>query len=281
MVCARLHRHVERGATRPLAGLGERDDLAVAPVRLGRALADDAAVRDDDGPDRRLRIRPAVRFRCELQCPLQAHASACTSRRYVRVQVLEAEDAGADDEQVRPGLVRGADVLRLDAAVDLDEAVDELARACEPLVGVLHELLAPVARVDRHAEAEIGALVGGLGSHLDRRLGTEGDPDLEPVLARAGDHVADVVHSLDVEGDAVAARLGDLLEVVRRVVDHQVAVDPAAEVVDVRRDRAQHDRADRHRWDEMPVADVEVEDACAGVSARCSICSPSRQKSAA
>src|SRR5580765_6274807 len=97
-------------------------------------------------------------------------------------EVLEAEDAGADDEQVRPGLVRGADVLRLDASVDLDEAVDKLARACEPVVGVLHELLAPVARFDRHAEAEIGALVGGLRSHLDRRLGTEGDPDSEPVL---------------------------------------------------------------------------------------------------
>src|SRR6188768_630601 len=93
-------------------------------------------------------------------------------------EVLGAEDAGADDEQVRSGLVRGADVLRLDASVDLDEAVDELARACEPLVGVLHELLARVAGVDRHAETEIGALVGGLGGHLDPCLGIEGDPDL-------------------------------------------------------------------------------------------------------
>ena len=85
------------------------------------------------------------------------------------------------------------------------------------------------------------------------------------MLARLRDHGADVVDDLDVEGDAVAARLRELLEVVRRVVDHQVAVDPAAVLVDERRDRAQHDRADRHRRDEVAVADVEVEDAGAGV----------------
>ncbi len=67
------------------------------------------------------------------------------------------------------------------------------------------------------------------------------------------------------EGDAVAARLRELLEVVRRVVDHQVAVDASVLRVDHRCDRAQHDRPDRHRRDEMAVADVEVEDADAGV----------------
>ena len=40
-------------------GRRERDDLAVAALRLGRPLADDLAVRDDDRSDRRLRIRPA------------------------------------------------------------------------------------------------------------------------------------------------------------------------------------------------------------------------------
>ena len=76
-----------------------------------------------------------------------------------------------------------------------------------------------------------------------------------------------VVRRLDVEGDAVAARLGELREVMAGVVDHQVAVEHAAGLVDRRRDRAEHDRPDRHRRDEVPVADVEVEDARAGTRA--------------
>ena len=61
---------------------------------------------------------------------------------------------------------------------------------------------------------------------------------------------------------------GELLEVVGGVVDHQVAVEHTAGRVDRRRDRAQHDRADRHRRDEVAVAAVEVEDPAAGVEQR-------------
>ena len=43
------------------------------------------------------------------------------------------------------------------------------------------------------------------------------------------------------------------------LVDHHVHVEPAAEAVDERRDRLEHDRADRDRLDEVAVADVEVE----------------------
>src|SRR5829696_1389368 len=174
-------------------------------------------------------------------------------------QVLEPEDARPDHEQVGTGLVCGANVLGLDTAVDLDEAVDELPRAREPLVGVLHELLTGVAGIDRHAEADVGALIRRLGGDFHGGAGVEGDPHLEPVLPRPRHHVTHVLHRLDVEGDAVPTRLGDLLEVMRRVVDHQMAVDPAAELVDLRRDRAEHDRANRHRRDEVPVPDVEVE----------------------
>ena len=157
------------------------------------------------------------------------------------------------------------DVLLVDAAVHLHEAVDQRAQALDAPVRVLHELLAGVAGIDRHAEAEVRALVRSLGCDLDLRSRVEGDPDPEAVLAGLSDHGRDVVHGLDVEGDAVAARLRELLEVVRRVVDHQVAVDASALRVDHRCDRAQHDRPDRHGRDEVAVADVEVEDADAGV----------------
>ena len=49
-----------------------------------------------------------------------------------------------------------------------------------------------------------------------------------------------------------------------RVADHQVAVDDAAGRVDHRRDRAEDDGPDRHRWHEVAVADIEVEDPAAG-----------------
>ena len=66
---------------------------------------------------------------------------------------------------------------------------------------------------------------------------------------------------LDVERDRVGPGRGELLDVVRRVVDHQVAVEPAPRLVDSPRDRAEHDRPHRHRRHEVPVAAVEVEDA--------------------
>ena len=125
--------------------------------------------------------------------------------------------------------------------------------------------------MDAHAEDEIGA-----GPRPQPRLsaavsGLKATPDAEPVLARRAATAAEVVRHLVVEGDAVAAGCGDLLEVARRVVDHQVAVDaPPAAWID-RRDRAQDDRPDRDRRDEVAVADVEVEDADAGARAATAI----------
>ena len=170
-----------------------------------------------------------------------------------------------------------ANVVQVDPSVHLDEAVDELARPCDPLVRPLQELLARIAGLDRHAEAEIGAEVRGLGPHLDRRSRVEGDARAEPVLAGLREDGTDVVHHLDVEGDAVPTGCGDLLEVVRRVVDHQVAVDPAVQPVDHRRDRAQDDRPDRHRRDEVTVADVEMEDADTGVEQRLDLIAEARE----
>ena len=86
-VRARLHRHVERRAARPLAGRGERDDLAVPAAGLGHALADDLAVRDDDRADRRLRVRAArhggrpARARVRGSCERFYHPVAATALR--------------------------------------------------------------------------------------------------------------------------------------------------------------------------------------------------------
>ncbi len=93
--------------------------------------------------------------------------------------------------------------------------------------------------------------------------GLKATPTARPESARGGRDPARIVGRLDVEGDGVGAGLGELGEVMGRVADHQVTVEHAAGSMDHRRDRAQHDRPDRHRRDEMPVADVEVEDAAA------------------
>jgi hypothetical protein len=72
----------------------------------------------------------------------------------------------------------------------------------------------------------------------------------------------------------------DLLEVARRVVDHQVTVHDAADRMHERRDVLQHDGADRDRFDEVPITDIEVEDT--GTAAQeTSTCSPRIAKSAA
>ena len=75
------------------------------------------------------------------------------------------------------------------------------------------------------------------------------------------DHAREVVAGLVVHGHAVPAGLRDLPEMLLRALDHEVAVEHAAEPVDDRRDRLEDDRADRDRLDEVPVTDVEVEDA--------------------
>ena len=116
--------------------------------------------------------------------------------------------------------------------------------------------------MDAHAEDEVDVRrERSLCGRLRSGLGIEGQPDLEALLTCEGDDAPQVRASLVVDGDAVGARLAELLEVALRRLGHQVAVEHAACSVDDRRDRLEHDRPRRDRWDEMAVADVEVEDA--------------------
>src|SRR4029450_10559430 len=78
-------------------------------------------------------------------------------------------------------------------------------------------------------------------------------------------------------GDAVAARLGDRTKVLLRAHDHQMDVEDTASLVDDRRDRLPHDRPDRDRLDELPVADVELEDPRAGVHERLELLAEARE----
>ena len=161
------------------------------------------------------------------------------------------------------------DVRRTDAAVDLDVHVlrQQLSQPRHALERRFLERLPGVARMDAHAEHQIR--VGGDGRDvLGRCLRVECDSGLQPGLAGGSDRRGHVVHRLDVERDAVPARLRNRLEVLRGALDHQMHIHRAAPLVHARRDRLQHDRPHRDRFDEVPVADVEMEDATAGVEQR-------------
>src|SRR5262249_12112581 len=82
--------------------------------------------------------------------------------------------------------------------------------------------------------------------------------------ARRLNRVVEIVTGLDVHGNAVAAGCRNRFEVLLGRLSHQVDVDYAVHAVDLLGDRREHDRADRDRLDEVPVADVEMEDAHAG-----------------
>ena len=134
--------------------------------------------------------------------------------------------------------------------------------------------------MDAHAEHELRP--GGRATRGDGGLvaGIESDADSEPVRAGARRDPGRVVGRLDVEGDGVRARRRDLLEVVRRVVDHQVAVEHPAGGVDQRRDRAEHDRPIVTGGTKCPSPTSKWKMRHPAASSA-SICSPSRVKSAA
>ena len=85
--------------------------------------------------------------------------------------------------------------------------------------------------MDRHAEDEIG-VVRDRGDLLGLGLRVEGDPRLQTVFVRSGDRDRHVVDSLEMKRDAVTAGRGERLEVLRRVLDHQMDVDRPVAVVD-------------------------------------------------
>ena len=125
-----------------------------------------------------------------------------------------AEDARARDEQVRAGFAGLGRVVGADSAVHLhvDAIGQQLAQALRLGNGLGHERLPRIARVDAHAEDEVDELAGDRDDVVRLGLRVEGDADSELELARLPDHARKVVAGLVVHGDAVAARLGDLPE---------------------------------------------------------------------
>jgi hypothetical protein len=70
---------------------------------------------------------------------------------------------------------------------------------------------------------------------------------------------------LDVDGDAVGARLREGVDVALRALDHQVHVHVAPGGVDLARERLDHRRPHAQRGYEVTVHDVDVDRAGAGL----------------
>jgi hypothetical protein len=118
--------------------------------------------------------------------------------------------------------------------------------------------------MDAHAKDEVRSR-RGLERPPDGRFGIERQPNPKPERSCLRYCARRILDGLEVEGDAVGSCGGDLRYVPLRLGDHQVTVDKRPTHMDERGDRLEHYRPHRDRLDEVPIADVEVEDPGPGI----------------
>ena len=273
VVRARLERHVERRAARPLARRLERDDLGVRPARaLVPALPHDLAVRE-----RRPRRRPGsgAPFRGPRSASSSARSRVLTderrtSPRYAARDVVarrrprSPRRAGRRPPRARRRRSRPSTPPSTWTSTSSGSRLAQLADAVERL---RHERLARVAGMDAHAEHDVGALARPRRPPRPRVSGLNATPTPSPcsracAIGRAGSSTTSTWNvTLSPPASAICGMCRSGLSTMR----WQSSTPPR--VVHERRDRLEHDRADRDRLDEVPVADVEVEDPHAGVEA--------------
>jgi hypothetical protein len=153
----------------------------------------------------------------------------------------------------------------VDPAIHLDHrSWNQGAEPPDLVGGGRDERLAAPARVDGHAEDQVGGAVQ-LADGLGGGAGVDGHPGEAAGVADRAQRPVDVGVGLQVRGDAVGAGAGELLHVLRGAVDHQVDVDGAAGVVHLVGDRCGGERAHGDRRDEVPVHDIDMDDPGAGI----------------
>ena len=181
-------------------------------------------------------------------------------------RIIGPKHGRAGDEQVRPRLGDRGGGLGVDAAIDLErhpvrqhrsEAL-ELADRCG------NQLLVTPAGVDAHAEHHVERVLGDLGERLNRGRRADDRGGAAAALPDEVERPLEMGGRLDVDGDAVGARPRKLLDALLRPLDHQVDVDHPARVMHLVGDRADRDRPERDRRDEVAIHDVHVNDPGAG-----------------
>ena len=112
-----------------------------------------------------------------------------------------------------------------------------------------------------HDENEVG-LIEERHEPLDGGLGVDGDPYLQALFFYLLYRGMDVPFGFAVDGDRVASRVGEGVDVFDGVVDHEVGIE---ESVRVSSDGLDHGRSERYVGDEHPVHNIEVDPVRAGL----------------
>ena len=120
-------------------------------------------------------------------------------------------------------------VVRVDAAVHFDECgsvlfIDHQTQLADFFVCALDELLSAEARVDRHEEHHVQVAEDVL-QYADRGMGVEHHTGVDAEGLDLLHCTVDMGAGFIVEGDDVGAGLGEGLEVLLRLHDHQVDVE--------------------------------------------------------
>lgn len=126
---------------------------------------------------------------------------------------------------------------------------------------VRDEGLSAESGVDGHDENEIRPIEERY-EPLDGGLGVDGDPDLQSLLFYPLHRGMDVPFGFAMDGDGVASRVDEGVDVSDGVVDHQVRIE---ESVRVSSDGLDHRRSERYVGDEPPVHNIEVDPVRAGL----------------
>ena len=176
------------------------------------------------------------------------------------------EEEGACHEDVRSCVDADADGVVVDPAVDGDGelfAVSFRPFRDEGDLGdaVGDEGLSAESGMDGHDENEVGP-IEERHEPFDGGLGVDGDPDLQALFFYPLHRVLDVPLGFAVDGDRVASRVGEGVDVSDGVVDHQVGIE---ESVRVSSDGLDHRRSERYVGDEHPVHNIEVDPVRAGL----------------
>lgn len=176
------------------------------------------------------------------------------------------EEEGACNEDVGSGFDADAGGIVVDAAVDGDGELFAMSvrpfrdeRYLGDAVG--DEGLSAESRVDGHDENEVG-LIEERHEPLDGGLGVDGDPHLQSLFSYLLYRGMDVPFGFAMDGDGVAPRVGEGVDVSDGVVDHQVGIE---ESVRVSSDGLDHRRSERYVGDEHPVHNIEVDPVRAGL----------------
>ena len=173
-----------------------------------------------------------------------------------------AKDGRTYHEYVCSGIFTSEDVVELYAAIDLDIHFRlHLAEVADFIQAVRDEALATEARVHGHHEDHVYDIEYVLDA-FERRCRVDGHGWLHAEFRNLVQQAVQVVRRFGMDADDGSACLCKFTDVLFRVLDHQVAIQREIRAL---LDTGGNARAETDIWDEVPVHDIQMDEACAAV----------------